>query len=103
MTNSSYANSHIIVETDEFAGKHDDPRMRVFDATVQFALNESGELDWVSGRADYDSAHILGAAFFDLLGTFSDAGQTLPLMLPDEAAFKSALGAAGIGRDSRCV
>jgi thiosulfate/3-mercaptopyruvate sulfurtransferase len=103
MATASYANPRIIIETDELARNLDDPRMRVFDATVQFALNESSEMGWVSGRADYDSAHLPGAAFFDLLGTFSDTGQTLPFMLPDEAAFKASLGAVGIDRDSRVV
>jgi thiosulfate/3-mercaptopyruvate sulfurtransferase len=59
--------------------------MRIFDATVHVRLKESGGLYWVSGRADYDSAHIPGAAFLDILETSSDAGQTLPFMLPDEA------------------
>ncbi len=103
MSNLSYSNPRIIVETDELADSLDDPQMRVLDATVQFALNESGDWVWVSGRANYGNAHIPGAAFFDLMGTFSDAAQTLPFMLPDEAVFKSALGALGIARDSRVV
>ncbi len=42
MTNASYTNPHVIVETDELAGNLDNARTRVFDATVQSALNESG-------------------------------------------------------------
>ncbi len=74
-----------LANSDELAGNLDDPRMRIFDATVHVRLKESGGLYWVSGRADYDSAHIPGAAFLDILETSSDAGQTLPFMLPDEA------------------
>ncbi len=103
MTNTPYTNPRIIIETEELAGILNDPRTRVFDATIQFGRTESGDLDWLSGRADYDSAHIPGAAFFDLLGTFSDAGQTLPFMLPEEAAFKSALGAVGVDRNCRVI
>lgn len=80
-----------------------EPDLRVFDVTVHLRPSTSGPYAIESGRKDYESGHIPGAAFLDLAGDLSDAASPLAFtMLPVER-FAQALGEAGIGRNSRVV
>ena len=60
--------------TVEWLSQHlDDPDLVVLDCTVNVVMDESGGMKSVSGRADYESGHIPGAAFADLMVDLSDA------------------------------
>ena len=53
-------------------------------------------------RAEYLSAHIPGAVFFDI-DEIADQGSSLPHMLPTPQAFADAVGRLGIGNDMTIV
>ena len=53
-----------LIEPQALAGELDSPDLRIFDATVHLVPAERGYRA-ESGRADYEQAHIPGAAFLD--------------------------------------
>jgi thiosulfate/3-mercaptopyruvate sulfurtransferase len=55
-----------------------------------------------NARAEYDVAHIPGAVFFDI-DAVADTSNPLPHMLPSAHEFAAAVGALGIGNDSKIV
>lgn len=92
-----------LVSTDWLAKHLRDPDLRIFDTTVHLRPATPGPYVIESGRADYDAAHIPGAAFIDLAGELSDAAAPLPFTMPPIDRLAHALGAAGIGRGTRVV
>jgi thiosulfate/3-mercaptopyruvate sulfurtransferase len=93
-----------LVSTAWLADHLGDADLRVFDATVHLRPSPSGGPYQIeSGRADYEAAHIPGAAFLDLPGELSDTASPFPFMMPPLDQLASALGSAGIGPDSRVV
>ena len=90
--------------TVEWLSRHlDDPDLVVLDCTVNVVMDESGGMKSVSGRADYESGHIPGAAFADLMVDLSDADSPLKNALPTPEQFCAAMGALGVGDDTRVV
>lgn len=71
-----------------------DPDLRLLDA--------SWHLDGRDAMADFVTAHIPGALFFDLEAA-SDQDSPLPHMLPSPAAFAAFVGALGIAETDRIV
>jgi thiosulfate/3-mercaptopyruvate sulfurtransferase len=53
-------------------------------------------------RAEFEAAHVPGAVFFDI-DAVADHTTSLPHMLPQAAAFATAVGALGIGSSDRVV
>ena len=72
----------------------DADRLRVLDA--------SWHLDGRDARADYETARIPDAIFFDL-DAVSDRSSPLPHMLPTPEAFAASMGALGLTTDDRIV
>jgi thiosulfate/3-mercaptopyruvate sulfurtransferase len=56
-----------------------------------------------SGLAEYEIAHVPGAAFLDLARDLSDTDAPLPFTMPPLAQLERALGGAGVGRGSMVV
>lgn len=80
-----------------------DPDLRVFDVTVHLRPATPGPYTVESGRADYEQAHVPGAAFLDLGRELSDTASGLNFThLPAERLGR-ALGEAGVGQGSRVV
>lgn len=79
-----------------------DDTLRVFDATVYLKPAERGYRA-ESGRADYEKAHIPGAAFLDQMGALSDSRSGLGFTLPDAQTLEAALREAGISNVHRIV
>jgi len=92
-----------LVSTDWLAEHLEDPDLRVFDVTVHLRPSTSGPYRIESGRADYEAAHIPGAAFLDLPGQLSDTASPLPFTMPAVDQLAAALGEAGIGPETRVV
>jgi thiosulfate/3-mercaptopyruvate sulfurtransferase len=92
-----------LASVDGLAAHLEDPDVRLFDATVHLRPSPSGPYRIESGRADYEAAHIPGAAFLDLAGDLSDPGSPLPFTAPPTEALARAFGEAGIGPDARVV
>ena len=80
-----------------------DPDLRIFDTTVHLRPATPGPYRVESGRADYETAHIPGAAFLDLAHDFSDHNSSLGFTMPAVSDFAEACGKAGIGPQTRVV
>lgn len=85
-----------LVSTDWLAAHLDDPHVKVLDAT--FKLPGVRPLP----KDDFLTAHIPGAAFFDV-DAVSDRASPLPHMFPDEAGFAGGIGALGISNADTVV
>lgn len=92
-----------LVSTPWLAEHLKDPDLRLFDLTVHLRPSPSGPYRIESGRADYEAGHIPGAAFLDLPGELSDTASSLPFTMPPVDRLATALGAAGIGPETRVV
>ncbi len=80
-----------------------DPDLVVLDATVVIESDAAGKFESINGRASYEEGHIPGAGFADLLGDLSDPDAELQYTLPSPEAFAAAMGALGVGDDTRVV
>ena len=90
--------------TAEWLSQHlDDPDLVVLDCSVKTEMLEAGGWRNVSGRADFDGGHIPGAGFADLLGDLSDRDSPIEFAVPTPEQFCAAMGALGVGDDSRVV
>ncbi len=81
----------------------DDPDIVVIDATVLIEPDGGGNLLSVNGRESYEAGHIPGAVFGDLLGDLADTESNLEFAVPTPEKFAAAMGALGVGDDSRVV
>ncbi len=102
----SYNDPDALVQTEWLASHLDDPKLRIFDCTThlrpaQAATNAPYQI--VSGREDYDAAHIPGAGFLDLQGELSDNTVKLRFMLPRAEDFAAAMSRHGVGDASRVI
>ena len=90
--------------TPEWLAEHlADPDLVVLDCTVLVEPDESGGFRSVSGRSNYETGHIPSAGFADLLGELSDSESSLQFAVPSPEQFAAAMGALGVGDDSRVV
>jgi thiosulfate/3-mercaptopyruvate sulfurtransferase len=93
-----------LVSTAWLAERLADTDLRVFDVTVHLRPSRSGGPYLIeSGRADYEVAHVPGAAFLDLPGELSDTTSALPFTMPAVPDLARALSAAGVGPASRVI
>ena len=90
--------------TTEWLSEHlDDPDLVVLDCTVLIEQNEDGSFRTVSGRASYEGGHIPSAGFADLKGDLCDGDSPHQYALPTPEQFSEAMGALGVGDESRVV
>ena len=90
--------------TTEWLSQHlDDPDVVVLDCTVRVEMEEGGGFQILSGLDDYEGGHIPSAGFADLLGDLSDGDSPLGFAVPTPVQFSAAMGALGVGDDSRVV
>jgi thiosulfate/3-mercaptopyruvate sulfurtransferase len=87
---------HTLVSTDWLADHMKDPDLRIIDAS--WHMPGSGR----DARAEYASAHIPGARFFDI-DEISDTRSALPHMAPPPEKFISRMRAMGIGDGHQIV
>jgi len=92
-----------LVTTQWLSDHLDDPDLVVLDCSVRVEPEEAGGFKPVSGRENYDSGHIPSAGFADLLGDLSDPESELLFAAPTPEKFCAAMGALGVGDDSRVV
>lgn len=90
--------------TTEWLSEHlDDPDLVLLDCTVTTIPHEDGSFHNVSGRPDYDAGHLPNAGFADLKGELCDTDSPIEFALPTPEQFCAAMGALGVGDDSRVV
>ncbi len=100
-----YAYPEAIVSTQWLAGHLHDPAVHIFDCTTHL-IYETGTgrpYSIESGRADYQRAHVPGAAFLDLQGELSDRSSRFNFTMPAAEDLAARLSALGIGRPHRIV
>lgn len=90
--------------TAEWLQEHlDDPNLVVLDCTVVIEQTEEGGIRTVSGKANYDAGHIPTAGFADLTADLADSDSSYQYALPAPEDFAAAMGALGVGDDTRVV
>ena len=95
-----------LIETGALEASLGAPGLRIVDCTTWLKPAEPGDdapYRVVSGQAEYDAEHIPGAVFLDIQGQISDPDTRLKFMAPSAEQFADAMGALGIGDDSRVV
>ena len=95
-----------LIETGALEASLGAPGLHIVDCTTWLKPAEPGDdapYRVVPGRAEYDAAHIPGAVFLDIQGTISDPDTRLRFMAPPAERFAEAMGALGIGDESRVV
>lgn len=92
-----------LVSTEWLARHLDDSALVVLDCSVYQEEIHGGGFRNVSGKARYDEGHIPSAGFADLKGALSDASSPVEFAVPSPDAFCTAMGALGVGDDSRVV
>ncbi len=91
-----------LVSTEWLAAELGAPDLRIVETTVWLRRTPEG-YETVSGRPDWERAHIPGSAFADLLSGLADPDTPLPCMAPDDARFAAGMEALGIGEGTRVV
>ena len=99
---ATYAHPEYLIEPESLRGMLDDPSLRVFDSTVFLTRSEKGMVA-ESGRATFETAHVPGAVFMDLIEALSDTSSGLGFTLPAPDALQRALRELGVNDDSRVV
>jgi thiosulfate/3-mercaptopyruvate sulfurtransferase len=92
-----------LVTTAWLARHLDESDLVLLDCTVYQQDDGHGGFRNVSGRALYEQGHIPGAGFADLKGELADAASPIEFDLPRPGEFCAAMGALGVGDDSRVV
>ena len=98
-----FAHPEHLVSSDWLAEHLHDPDVRIFESTVFLRPRGGGGYRVESGRAEYESGHIVNAGFLDLQADFSDNEQRLRFMMPSPDAFAAAAGDHGISESSRLI
>lgn len=90
--------------TTEWLSQHlNDPDLVLLDCTVTTIPHDDGSFHNVSARPDYNVGHIPNAGFADLKGDLCDTNSPIEFAVPTPEQFCSAMGALGVGDDSRVV
>ena len=95
-----------LIDTASLSALLGDPQLRLFDCTTfldRLPPGSAQPYNAISGRANFEAAHIAGAGFLDLQGEFSDRTSPYHFMLPDVQQLESAFGRHGIGAGTRVV
>lgn len=100
---SEHATMDSLVTAEWLMENLDDPNLVVLDATVMIEADGAGGFRPVNGRANYASGHIPTAVFADLMGDLSDGDSPIGYAVPSPEAFAAAMGALGVGDDTRVV
>jgi thiosulfate/3-mercaptopyruvate sulfurtransferase len=101
---NGFAHPEYLVSTGWLSQHIDDPQVRVVDCTTHLPpLPDFSLYEVVSGRADFEKAHIPGACFVDIDADVSAPHPRLHFSLPGAEQFAEAMGRLGIGSDTHVV
>lgn len=106
MSLSEYRDPNAVVETAWLEEHLEDATLRIFDCTTHLKPAKPGSdlpYDIVSGKADYDAAHILGAGFLDLQEELSNNATSFRFMLPSAEQFAAAMSHHGVSDAHRVI
>jgi thiosulfate/3-mercaptopyruvate sulfurtransferase len=101
---AGFAHPEYLVDTEWLAAHLNDPQVRILDCTTHLApLPDLSLYTVVSGREDFEKAHIPGALFVDIDHEVSTPHPRLHFMLPTPEVFAAAMSRLGIGDDTQVV
>ncbi len=105
MSEIRFQHPDALVSTEWLQDHLNDPELRIFDCTTYLEYEEGSDRPYrvVSGRADYDKAHIPGSGFLDLQGDFSVASSPFRFTMPAAETFAAAIAARGIGNGTKAI
>lgn len=86
-----------LVSTEWLAQHLGDADLRIFDCTVFLGFDPDEGVTARGGRAEYEEAHIPGAAFLRLYEDLSDERNDVKFLMPSPSRFSQVLSAAGLG------
>ena len=94
----------ILIEAEELKNKLADPKLRIYDATIMFAMGLSPEeaAKMPTAHALYQAGHIPGAAFFDH-DRFSDTESDYEYMLASDDILEAVIGEIGISNENEVI
>ena len=99
-----FVHPEYLVGTQWLAARLDDPGVRIIDCTTHLPpLPDLSLYTVVSGRADFEKAHIPGAAFLDIEHDVSKPDPRLHFTLPAPEQFGRAMETLGIGDETHVV
>ena len=104
--NIRYHDPGALVHTDWLEAHLGDANLRIFDCTTHLmpaGADTDAPYRIVSGKAEYDAAHIPGAGFIDLQGELSDNSTKLRFTLPSTDQFAAVMSRCGVGEGARVV
>ncbi|MDF1855732.1 sulfurtransferase [Pseudooceanicola sp.] len=81
----------------------DDPRLRIFDCSVEMQPQPVGKSVLISGRPDWQKAHIPGARYLSMGDDLSAPEGSVPYGLPPAATVQRLMRAEGVNEDSIIV
>lgn len=92
-----------LVSTAWLAAELGAPDLRIFDCSVVRRDNPDGTYAFVSGRSQWEAAHIPGSQFLDVPGELSDPQAATSLMMPAVADFARTMAEKGVGEGTRVL
>lgn len=95
-----------LVEATWLASRLEDQHLRIFDCTTRLVPPDPGtDMPYkaMSGRGDYDQAHIPGAGFLEVQGELSDRDSPLLFSVPDADDFAAAMSRHGVSEGTFVV
>ncbi len=102
--NARFAHPEYLVDTAWLAAHLDDPQVRILDCTTHLPpLPDFSLYTVVSGREDFEKAHIPGAQFVDIEHEVSTPHPRLHFMLPSAEVFAAAMSCLGVGGGTHVV
>lgn len=99
----TYAHPEYLTTAAELAADLDDPKLRIFDASVFLVPDPPGRYRIESGREKFDAGHIPGAVFLDLVDAASAPAAGLNFTLPAVEQLEGLFRELGVDDDSRVV
>ena len=98
-----YQHPEYLISSAELEARLDDPKLRIYDATVLLKPSENGPYRAESGEQKFQAGHIPGAMFLDLIDAASDTTTGLGFSLPNPAQLESLFRRLGIDNESEVV
>lgn len=109
MTKEGLNQPEYLVETDWLEQHLDHPNLRIFECTVNNAMNpdpvrgKTHPFVFENDRTNYNGKHIPGAGYIDILGDLSNTSSDFPMMAPSEKQFAEAMEKYGVSNDNLVV
>jgi thiosulfate/3-mercaptopyruvate sulfurtransferase len=92
-----------LVTTEWLAAHLAEPQLRILDCSVVMRTAADGSYSFVGGRDEWQTAHIPGSVFVDVLEELAAKDTPLPMMMPRLDAFAAVMSGCGVGAGTEVV